>query len=337
MARIATPRPGFTLMELLVVIAILGVLLGLLMPGIQKVREAANRTACTNHLKQLGLAVHEYHDIFRRFPHDAWQKPPSAAEGWSPAVFVSLLPHLEQHSLYGVLSTLTVAPTLDQLEPVGVYTCPSRRPPTKAAPTFVTMDYAVASQQSFNPATGHRSVLGGTHNLPYYHPSAFPGTNLSAVSQSDGAANTAMVSHKFLPPNLYNSHAATAGDNKGWWDHLTKVGFEPFNYRRLCGNGNGAAALSDGSGVALAKSPCGGGSVCSNSCGSFLPVLDTNAAPAQVLAQPYLYFGSPHPGAVPCLFCDGSVRNFGYRDSQNTNLVWYRLWAYNDGAATSLP
>lgn len=88
-------RFGLTLIELLVVIAIIGVLVGLLLASVQKVRESASRLSCANNLKQLGLALHQYHDHQRAFPPAALTTPKS--HGWTPFI----LPHLEQQNLAG--------------------------------------------------------------------------------------------------------------------------------------------------------------------------------------------------------------------------------------------
>jgi prepilin-type N-terminal cleavage/methylation domain-containing protein/prepilin-type processing-associated H-X9-DG protein len=91
----ARERRGFTLVELLVVIAIIGVLVALLLPAVQSAREAARRSQCANNLKQMGLALHNYHDTFQRFPF-GWS---DRGAGWT----TMLLPYIEQKPLWDTL------------------------------------------------------------------------------------------------------------------------------------------------------------------------------------------------------------------------------------------
>src|SRR5262245_2775497 len=131
-------RCGFTLVELLVVIAIITILIGLLLPAVQKVRDAATRVQCSSHLRQLALACHHYHDVYRHLPRNLAQPDPTDMyknlqnKGtW----LVHLLPFIEQENLHRAIGDLD----MDQAVAAGILPrrlpllrCPSD--PNAAAP-----------------------------------------------------------------------------------------------------------------------------------------------------------------------------------------------------------
>jgi prepilin-type N-terminal cleavage/methylation domain-containing protein/prepilin-type processing-associated H-X9-DG protein len=147
-------RTGFTLIELLVVIAVIAVLISLLMPAVQAAREAARRAQCINNLKQIGLAIHNYHDVVGAFPPGYVSRPgadgDNAGTGWGWAAMI--LPQLEQAPLYGSINfSLPIEGPANQtarLTQLGVFVCPTD---TSFVPQFTVVDDSTSSTALGSP------------------------------------------------------------------------------------------------------------------------------------------------------------------------------------------
>jgi prepilin-type N-terminal cleavage/methylation domain-containing protein len=194
-------RRAFTLIELLVVIAIIAVLVGLLLPAVQKVREAANRISCTNNLKQLALGVHSFHDSHGTFPADSIYSYDPTGPNWS--WLAHIMPNIEQDNLYklanvGSTPQNNINQSLAQIVmPVKIFQCPSD-PDADKGPVSHPSNYDM-----FDPVLGplsysvscYRSCMGsnwggGPPGSPLWWGTDPQWCNPSTVNGSyDGCAN----------------------------------------------------------------------------------------------------------------------------------------------------
>jgi prepilin-type N-terminal cleavage/methylation domain-containing protein/prepilin-type processing-associated H-X9-DG protein len=285
-------RAGFTLIELLVVIAIIAVLIGLLLPAVQKVREAANRTRCQNHLKQLSLACHNYHDALGAFPsagrQDNGGRDLDNRWNWR----FETLPYIEQDAVYKLTSNAQVRSST-----ISVFNCPSRRPPTVVG-AVVLADYAGNSGSNWCPAneitTWRGVIIPSEVSPPNMGRQRVPRVKVETIP--DGTTNTLLIGEKFVCTNHYST-AQQWGDNEAWawgnsWGHTRNANQQPRQDEvETAGTKGQTAPNFNAPGINGRCGPWGTG-------GSG--------------AGYYDYWGSAHPGGFNMALADGSVRVIRY-------------------------
>ncbi|MEW4562750.1 DUF1559 domain-containing protein [Bremerella sp. JC770] len=291
-------RHGFTLVELLVVIAIIGVLIALLLPAVQQAREAARRMQCTNHQKQIGLALHNYHDTHGCFPPATFVNTSHyTAEGHSNKMRYGwmhvLLPFVEQKNVYDVF--------MDEVHgPSGVYAwqtsvrdnviegflCPSDPNGGK----IVNNDYGFAG----NYLVVHGK--DGLHNLGLEMDGIMhPRSKTKFKDVTDGTSNTTMLSEIKVVPDTASAHDRRGG----YWvvSHAANVSIAGF-YNPNSTNPTSSDRQHTGEYISTDFAPCAG---------------QASGGWYRCTARSY------HPGGVVATMADASV---SFVPETTDNIIW---------------
>jgi prepilin-type processing-associated H-X9-DG protein/prepilin-type N-terminal cleavage/methylation domain-containing protein len=295
---------AFTLIELLVVIAVIAVLIGLTLAAVQRVREAAARAKCQNNVRQLALALHQYHDSNGAFPQghrpvSLFRPGQMPLSGWA----LSLLPYLEQQAVYDQAVTAYRAnwlafppnahPGLSTVVPTLL--CPSDGRIATAQISLRTK--TLAAFTSYLGVSGRDSVSARDGVL-------YQKSQIGFADIADGSSNTLMLGER--PPS--------ADFQFGWWYAGTG--------QRLTGSADIVLGVREPNlQTIMTGSPCGPGNY------PFMPATGLNDPCGM------FHYWSPHPGGANFAFADGSVRFLRYE----ANSIMPALATRAGGEAVSLP